>query len=193
MTDSIRLVRGVNVRLAACSQVCQGRKTLQCIFSLWVRGAIEEHVTPSQYHPEFRELLRELRTIEHEHRALRAEMRNIERRETRLYRQMERLLRVARPTYVMLVEHRPGKKDRITRHALDSVRALTALAKGKGSSGLFCGCRLILNAPQRDGWLDICILIRCSNEPERTGFPCEYWCFTLIPPVVAVASKQASP
>ena len=143
-----------------------------------------------RYSAQNRELLRELRAIEREHRAFRAEIRSIERRESGLYRRLESLLRAGKPSHLKLVEHRSGKKDRITRHPLDSAGALTALATGKGSSGLFCGCRLILTTPQRDGSLDVCVLISCSTEPDKFGVRCSYWCFTFeLEPVVAVASK----
>lgn len=146
----------------------------------------------SRYYAQKRKLLTELRVIERRHRALRAEMRRIEQRESGLYRRVERLLRAATPSHLMLVEHRPGKRDRITRYPFAGARALTALAKGKGSSGLFCGCRVILVTPQRDGSVDICVLYSCSEKPDKFGVTCSYWCFKVEPePVVAIASKAS--
>lgn len=146
-----------------------------------------------RYSVHTRELLEELRALEREHRSLRAEMRRVQRQENGLYRGLERLLRAGRPSHLKVVEHRPGKKDRITHYPLHSARLLTALAKGKGSGGLFCGCRLILTTPQPGGSLDVCVLVDCSNQPDEFGVRCSYWCFTLErEPVVAVASKRRS-
>jgi len=138
-----------------------------------------------------REVLSELLVIEREHRALRTELRKIGRGEADLYRRLERLLSAGKPSHITLVQHRPGKKDRVTRHALDGARTLTALAQSKGSSGLGCGCGLVRVQRQPDGSVDVCVLYSCSNEPDELGVRCSYWCFNFAQePVVAIARKR---
>lgn len=151
----------------------------------------KEELTVAKYGSWTHELRTELREIGSEHKALRRGIRKIERSEKQLYRRLQRLLASASPSHIMIVKHQPGKKDRISRHPVTSTRILTALAKPGGSSGgLFCGCDLIESLPQPDGSLDVCVLTECSNEPEKTGFTCSYWCFTVRGPLVAIASKN---
>lgn len=144
----------------------------------------------SRYPARKQRLVKELHAIEREHQRLRADMRSLRHAEASLYGRLERALRAANASHLMVVDHRPGKKDRIRRFPLDGSRMLTALALRNRSSGLFCGCRLILIAPQPDGSVDACVLVGCSNDPEKTGFRCEYWCFTIRQPVVAALSKR---
>ncbi|MGH6948877.1 MAG: hypothetical protein ACREDZ_16225 [Kiloniellales bacterium] len=134
-----------------------------------------------------RELTRSFSGLERDYRALRAKAGKLRREELAVWRRLEKLVR-GKPGRLMTVSHRRGQKDKITRPRSTGSGSFLALARARGSSGLFCGCRPIVIAPQPNDDIDVCILIACSNDPATSGFRCEYWCTTFeAPPVVAVA------
>jgi hypothetical protein len=90
------------------------------------------------------------------------------------------------------MEQATGRKTDGPRPPAITTGSLRAIARARGSTGLFCGCPPIRILPQPNGDLDICVLIDCSNDPATSGFRCEYWCATLeAEPVVAIARQPA--
>ncbi|HXG50047.1 MAG TPA: hypothetical protein VNN77_01400 [candidate division Zixibacteria bacterium] len=138
-----------------------------------------------------RSRLRRLRMLEKKYLGLRAKAAGLRRREFAVWRALDRLLQ-DRPGHWITLERRPGRKDRTISHRLPrGSRSLLALARSRGSSGLFCGCRVIVVKPQPNGDLDVCVLIGCSDDPKTSGFRCEYWCATFeAEPVVAIARSR---
>jgi hypothetical protein len=132
---------------------------------------------------------RTLRSLEKNFLALRAKAGRLRGREIALLRRFEKLARRGRKNHLTTIEHRPGRKDKITQHRAPGSRSLVALARAQGGSGLFCGCRPIRIFPQPNGDIDFCILIGCSNDPFA-GFHCEYWCSTLVASTVVGIAKS---
>jgi len=131
--------------------------------------------------------------LERNYRGLRKEAGKLRREELAFWRGLEKLVRGI-PGHLTTVEHRPGRKDKIThpRPGRGGSRggSLLAVARARGSSGLLCGCSPIRILPQPNGDIDVCVLIACSNDPATTGFRCEYWCGTLeAEPVVSIARR----
>ncbi|MGD9744022.1 MAG: hypothetical protein AB7J30_17425 [Hyphomicrobium sp.] len=142
-----------------------------------------------QHGKEMRRVVRAVSPLEKRYLGLRTEARKLRREELALWRKLETLIGGKSGRFTK-VEHRPGKKDKITHQPRSASESLSAVARARGSSGLFCGCSPIRLLPQPNGDLDVCILVGCSNDPATTGFRCEYWCATLeAEPVVAIARQ----
>lgn len=133
--------------------------------------------------------IRELRSIEKHYLGLRAKAGKLRRDEIALLRRLDKLVRRGKTSHLMTLEHRPGRKDKVTYHRSTGSQSRTALARARGS-GLFCGCRVIIIRPQPNGDIDVCILIDCSNDPATAGFRCHYYCSSLVAtPVVGIARR----
>jgi hypothetical protein len=129
--------------------------------------------------------------LEQRYHGLRREAGRLQREELAFWRGIERLMRGVRGR-LTTVEHKPGRKDKITHGRLGrgGGDSLVAVARQRGSSGLLCGCSPIRIMPQPNGDIDVCVLIACSNDPATSGFRCEYWCGTLeAEPVVSIARR----
>lgn len=137
-------------------------------------------------------VIRELRGVEKRYLGVRARAGKLRREEFALLRRLEKVLRRGKAKHLTTVEHRPGRKDRVTHHRPTGSRSLVALARARGGSGLLCGCRVIIIRPQPNGDIDVCVLIECSNDPATSGFRCHYYCGTLeAEPVVAIARRRS--
>jgi hypothetical protein len=133
------------------------------------------------------DVIRKVRVLESRYLGLRAKAGKLRRDELNLWRSLEKVVR-RRSGRLVILEHKPGRKDKITHERSAGSGSLVTMARARGSSGLFCGCRVIRIQPQPNGDIDICILIDCSNDPETSGFRCHYWCATIeAEPVVAIA------